>query len=144
LRSWACALPQIVPKRPDFPIAWCPSIFWARVLEFHDDCVIIPAGRWCNEHADLHCPARFGRRNIEGLRCSFKNCTLHFSPAAIGPDYLSHAFRFAHEAGPDAELYYNDYYIEKGGKHRSLLLLLKRLSARKRRSPAWVSKDIGD
>ena len=31
---------------------------------------------------------------------------------AIGPDYLDHAFRFAHEADPDALLFYNDYEIE--------------------------------
>jgi GH35 family endo-1,4-beta-xylanase len=46
---------------------------------------------------------------------------------AIGPDYIAHAFKLAHEADPDAELYYNDYNIEKGNKHKSSLLLLKRL-----------------
>jgi GH35 family endo-1,4-beta-xylanase len=46
---------------------------------------------------------------------------------AIGPDYLTYAFRFAREADPDVQLYYNDYNIEKGAKHRSSLLLLKRL-----------------
>jgi endo-1,4-beta-xylanase len=29
--------------------------------------------------------------------------------AAIGDDYIEHAFRFAHAADPDAELYYNDF-----------------------------------
>jgi endo-1,4-beta-xylanase len=29
--------------------------------------------------------------------------------AAIGDDYIEHAFRLAHEADPDAELYYNDF-----------------------------------
>src|SRR5205814_3934518 len=46
---------------------------------------------------------------------------------AIGPDYINVAFKFAHEADPKAELYYNDYSIEKGNKHKSSLLLLKRL-----------------
>jgi GH35 family endo-1,4-beta-xylanase len=31
---------------------------------------------------------------------------------AIGPEFLTLAFKFAHEADPDAELYYNDYGIE--------------------------------
>jgi GH35 family endo-1,4-beta-xylanase len=46
---------------------------------------------------------------------------------AIGPDYINLAFKFAHEADPNAELYYNDYSIEKGSKHQNSLLLLKRL-----------------
>jgi GH35 family endo-1,4-beta-xylanase len=45
----------------------------------------------------------------------------------IGPDYLLHAFKFAREADPDVALHYNDYNIESGPKHRSSLLLLKRL-----------------
>ncbi|WCJ58061.1 endo-1,4-beta-xylanase [Fontisphaera persica] len=52
----------------------------------------------------------------------------------IGPDFLTLAFKWAHEADPKAELYYNDYSIEQGalrgrGKHASSLLLLKRLKA---------------
>jgi endo-1,4-beta-xylanase len=50
----------------------------------------------------------------------------------IGPDFLTLAFKWAHEADPDAQLYYNDYNIEQGavqgrGKHASSMLLLKRL-----------------
>ena len=52
----------------------------------------------------------------------------------IGPDVLTMAFKWAHEADPDAELYYNDYNIEQGavenkGKHASSMTLLKRLIA---------------
>jgi GH35 family endo-1,4-beta-xylanase len=46
---------------------------------------------------------------------------------ALGPEFLTLAFRFAHEADPDALLYYNDYGIEAGPKHASSMLLLKRL-----------------
>ena len=52
----------------------------------------------------------------------------------VGPDVLPMAFKWAHEADPDAQLYYNDYNIEQGavenkGKHASSMLLLKRLLA---------------
>ena len=45
----------------------------------------------------------------------------------IGPEFLTLAFQFAHQADPDAILYYNDYNIESGPKHASSLVLLKRL-----------------
>jgi len=53
---------------------------------------------------------------------------------AVGPDVLTYAFKYAHEADPNAQLYYNDYNIEQGavenkGKHASSMLLLKRLIA---------------
>lgn len=45
----------------------------------------------------------------------------------LGPEFLTLAFKFAHEADPKAKLYYNDYNIEAGAKHASSMLLLKRL-----------------
>ena len=50
----------------------------------------------------------------------------------IGPDFLTLAFKWAREADPDVQLYYNDYSIEQGavkntGKHASSMLLLQRL-----------------
>jgi GH35 family endo-1,4-beta-xylanase/enterochelin esterase-like enzyme len=45
----------------------------------------------------------------------------------LGPEFIELAFRFAHEADPDARLYYNDYGIEAGAKHDSSMVLLKRL-----------------
>ena len=47
----------------------------------------------------------------------------------IGPEFLTMAFKWAHEADPKAELYYNDYNIESGYKHASSIVLLKRLLA---------------
>ena len=47
----------------------------------------------------------------------------------LGEDYLATAFRFAHEADPGAELYYNDYSLENAPKRRGALELVKRLRA---------------
>ncbi len=52
----------------------------------------------------------------------------------VGPEVLTLAFKWAHEADPNAQLYYNDYNIEEGavdnkGKHASSMVLLKRLLA---------------
>lgn len=47
----------------------------------------------------------------------------------LGPEFLTLAFKFAHDADPDAILYYNDYNIESGPKHESSMVLLKRLLA---------------
>ena len=46
---------------------------------------------------------------------------------AIGDDFVVKAFQFAHEADPDAELYYNDYNIEQVYKRPKALRLLKEL-----------------
>lgn len=47
----------------------------------------------------------------------------------IGDDYLARAFQFAHEADPQAELYYNDYNLEKEAKLKGALELLRKLQA---------------
>lgn len=43
----------------------------------------------------------------------------------IGDDFLDHAFRFAREADPKAELYYNDYGLENERKRRNCVALLR-------------------
>ncbi len=55
--------------------------------------------------------------------------TLRQTPwlAGLGADYIAQAFRFAHEADPDAELYYNDYSLENAPKRRGALDLVRRL-----------------
>ena len=57
--------------------------------------------------------------------------TLRQSPwmKIIGADYLEKAFRFAHEADPDAQLYYNDYSLENEAKRKGALELVKTLKA---------------
>lgn len=48
---------------------------------------------------------------------------------AIGDDFIAKAFEFAHEADPEAELYYNDYSIELPAKRAKTLRLLRELRA---------------
>ena len=45
----------------------------------------------------------------------------------IGEDYLAKAFQFAHEADPDAELYYNDYSLENPPKRDGAVRLVQNL-----------------
>ncbi len=45
----------------------------------------------------------------------------------IGEDYIKLAFQFAHEADPDAELYYNDYSMANEAKRKGVVELVKKL-----------------
>jgi endo-1,4-beta-xylanase len=45
----------------------------------------------------------------------------------IGDDYIEKAFQFAHEADPQAELYYNDYGLENELKRKGAMTLVKNL-----------------
>lgn len=40
----------------------------------------------------------------------------------IGDDYIQKAFQYAHEADPDALLFYNDYNLESNGRKRKAVL----------------------
>jgi len=44
-----------------------------------------------------------------------------------GPDFIEAAFRFAHEADPNAKLFYNDYNSEHPVKREKIYKLLKKL-----------------
>lgn len=48
----------------------------------------------------------------------------------IGEDFIVKAFQFAHEADPDAELYYNDYGLESSKKRAGAVKLVKKLQAK--------------
>jgi len=47
----------------------------------------------------------------------------------LGKDFITYAFQFAHEADPDAELYYNDYNVETPAKCDAIVKLVKELKA---------------
>lgn len=47
----------------------------------------------------------------------------------IGDDYIEKAFRYAHEADPEAQFYYNDYSLENEAKRRGALELVRKLKA---------------
>lgn len=47
----------------------------------------------------------------------------------IGEDFVLKAFQFAHEADPQAELYYNDYSLENKPKREGAVALIKQLQA---------------
>ena len=49
----------------------------------------------------------------------------------IGEDYVAKAFEFAHEADPQAQLYYNDYALENEAKRKGAIELIKKLRALK-------------
>lgn len=44
-----------------------------------------------------------------------------------GPEYIADAFRWAHEADPDAKLFYNDYNTENPVKRQKIIKMIKEL-----------------
>jgi len=47
----------------------------------------------------------------------------------IGDDFVVKAYQFAHEADPDAQLYYNDYGLESSSKQKGAIALIEKLQA---------------
>lgn len=52
---------------------------------------------------------------------------LHRSPwlDLVGPDFMELAFKFAHEADPNCELYYNDFAMDNPGKRRGVVQMIR-------------------
>lgn len=48
----------------------------------------------------------------------------------LGEEYIPLAFQYAHEADPDAELYYNDFSMANPGKREGVVKLVKALKKR--------------
>lgn len=48
----------------------------------------------------------------------------------IGEDFIAKAFEYAHETDPDAELYYNDFSLDKPAKRDAAVRLVKDLKSR--------------
>jgi endo-1,4-beta-xylanase len=48
----------------------------------------------------------------------------------IGPEYIELAFKFAHEADPDAQLFYNDNHMFLPKKREATLALIQRLKSK--------------
>ncbi|AFL84733.1 beta-1,4-xylanase [Belliella baltica DSM 15883] len=47
----------------------------------------------------------------------------------LGKDFIKLAFQYAHEADPEAELYYNDYSMANSGKREGVVKMVKELQS---------------
>jgi endo-1,4-beta-xylanase len=91
--------------------------------------------------------SRLGRRQ----RSDRRDGSMRKSPwqVGIGDDYIAKAFEFAHEADPDAELYYNDFNLEKPAKRAGVIKLVQgspgaQAAHRRHRQPgALAPRDAG-
>ena len=68
-----------------------------------------------------------GHRPLSGDNGSFRNSHYY---RLLGEEFIEIAFRAAHEADPDAELYYNDYSMGQPAKREAVCKLVKKLKAK--------------
>ncbi len=89
--------------------------------------------RYYIEHVAAHYRGKVKAWDVVNEALSDKDGEyLRDTPAlrAIGEDYILKAFEFAHEADPDAELYYNDYNIEEPAKRAKAIRLIRSLQGK--------------
>lgn len=93
---------------------WLTSQDWSReelmnILETHIKTVV--------NHYEEEYPEQVTRWDVvnEAIEDSGTDLRSNIWLETIGPEYIAMAFEWAHEANPDAQLYYNDYSIAGGG-----------------------------
>jgi hypothetical protein len=74
-----------------------------------------------------------GKNSELGRRQRSAQRRRHDAPVALvqdhRPDYIEKAFQYAHEADPQAQLFYNDYNLENEPKRNGAIALVKKLQA---------------
>ena len=59
---------------------------------------------------------------------SWEKSLFHWpSSEILGEEFIPLAFQYAHEADPDAELYYNDYGMDVQGRREGVVKLVRSL-----------------
>lgn len=59
----------------------------------------------------------------------------------LGEEFIPLAFQYAHEADPDAELYYNDYGMDVQGRREGVVKLVRSLKEKDCVLMLWACKD---
>lgn len=140
--SRSCSPDWLFAKDPSLPLSEDNMIDRAEALELMREHIYTVVGRYkgkikswdvvnegVSDAADENgvCPIRSEYEETLNGEQVMRPC---YWQNIIGNDYIDKAFEYAHEADPDAELYYNDYNERNGRKWRSVYNLIKRLRER--------------